>query len=77
MDKICGIIFLLATFLMGLASNGKIELGKIWLIVIFIVQIASWIGYISLLDIEKRYKIGLIALSMCAVCIIVLFYIVK
>ncbi|MDO4710676.1 MAG: hypothetical protein Q4A75_01770 [Peptostreptococcaceae bacterium] len=76
MDKILGITFLLATFFMGSMSNGKIELGKTWRIVIFVVQIASWIGYISLLDIEKRYKIRLIALSMCAACIIVLFYIV-
>lgn len=77
MDKILGIIFLLATILIGLISNGKIELDKIWIIVILIVQIASWLGYISLLDIEKRYKIGLSVLSVCAVCIIGFFYIVK
>ncbi len=77
MDKILGIIFLLATILIGLISNGKIELDKIWIIVILIVQIASWLGYISLLDIEKRYKMGLSVLSVCAVCIIGFFYIVK
>ena len=77
MDKILGIIFLLATILIGLISNGKIELDKIWIIVILIMQIASWLGYISLLDIEKRYKMGLSVLSVCAVCIIGFFYIVK
>ena len=77
MDKILGIIFLLATILIGLISNWKIELDKIWIIVILIVQIASWLGYISLLDIEKRYKMGLSVLSVCAVCIIGFFYIVK
>lgn len=77
MDKILGIIFLLATILMGLISNGKIELDKIWPFVIWIVQIASWLGYISLSDIEKRYKVALGVLSMCAFCIIGFFYIAK
>ena len=76
MDKILGIIFLLATILIGLISNGKIELNKNWIVVAFIVQIMSWVGYISLLDIEKRYKIGLGVLSVCAACIIGFFYIV-
>lgn len=77
MDKIFGIIFLLATILMGLISNEQIKLNKLWIVVIFIVQIASWMGYICLLDIEKRYKIGLSVLSMCALCIIGFFYIVR
>ena len=77
MDKILGIIFLLATILMGLISNGKIELDKIWRFVIWIVQITSWLGYISLSDIEKRYKVALGVLSMCAFCIIGFFYITK
>ncbi|HEL0567439.1 TPA: hypothetical protein TUT10_002016 [Streptococcus equi subsp. zooepidemicus] len=77
MDKILAIIFLLATILMGLIHNGKIELDKIWVIVILVVQIASWIGYTNLLDIKKHYKIGLSVLSICAICIIGFFYIVK
>lgn len=31
MDKILGIVFLFATILVGLISNGKIELDKVWL----------------------------------------------
>lgn len=77
MDKILGIVFLFATILVGLISNGKIELDKIWLFVIWIVQIASWLGYISLSDIEKRYKVALDVLSMCAFCIIGFFFIAK
>ena len=77
MDKILGIIFLFATILVCLISNGKIELDKIWRFVIWIVQITSWLGYISLSDIEKRYKTVLGVLSVCAFCIIGFFYIVK
>ena len=43
MDKILGIVFLFATILVGLISNGKIELDKVWLFAIWTVQIASWI----------------------------------
>ena len=46
-------------------------------ILIFILQITSWIGYINLLDIEKRYKLWLSVLSVCAVFIIGFFYILK
>lgn len=42
-----------------------------------VAQIASWLGYINLSDTEKRYKIGLTVLSLCVVCIIGFFYIVK
>lgn len=77
MDKILGTVFLLATILIGLVSSGKIDLNKNWIVVIFILQIASWVGYIRLLDIEKRYKTGLSVLSICAVCIMGLFYIIK
>jgi membrane protein len=77
MNKILGIVFLLATILIGMISNGKIKLDNIWVILIFILQIASWIGYINLLDIEKRYKLWLSILSVCAVFIIGFFYILK
>lgn len=77
MGKVLGIIFLLATILMGLIHNGKIALDKAWIIAILVVQVASWLGYINLLDMEKRYKTGLTALSLCAVCIIGFFYMVK
>ena len=66
MNKILGIVFLLATILIGMVTNEKIKLDNIWVILIFIVQITSWIGYINLLDIEKRYKLWLSVLSMCA-----------
>ncbi len=74
MDKILGTIFLLTTILMGLISNGKIELDRPWPFVILIVQIVSWLGYTSLLDIDKRYKIGLIVLNICFICIVGFFY---
>ncbi len=77
MNKILGIVFLLATILIGMISNGKIKLDNFWVILIFILQITSWIGYINLLDIEKRYKLWLSILSMCAVFIIGFFYILK
>lgn len=77
MNKILGIVFLLATILMGMISNGKIKLDNNWVILIFILQITSWIGYINLLDIEKRYKLWLNVLSVCAVFIIGFFYILK
>ena len=77
MNKILGIVFLLATILIGMIYNGKIKLDNIWVILIFILQITSWIGYINLLDIEKRYKLWLSILSMCAVFIIGFFYILK
>lgn len=77
MDKVLGIIFLLATILMGLIQNGKIALDKTWIIVVMVAQIASWLGYINLSDTEKRYKIELTVLSLCVVCIIGFFYIVK
>lgn len=77
MDKILGVIFLLATILMGLISNGKIELDKIWVLVIWVLQFGSWIGYINLLDIKKRYKISLSVLSISALCIIGFFYMIK
>lgn len=77
MGKVLGIIFLLATILIGLINNGKIELDKTWIIAILVVQVVSWLGYINLLDIEKRYKIGWSVLSLCAVCIIGFLYIVK
>ena len=77
MNKILGIVFLLATILMGMISNGKIKLDNNWVILIFILQITSWIGYINLLDIEKRYKLWLSILSVCAVFIIGFFYILK
>ncbi|MFR2611570.1 hypothetical protein [Anaerococcus obesiensis] len=77
MNKILGIVFLLATILIGMVTNEKIKLDNIWAILIFIVQITSWIGYINLLDIEKRYKLWLSVLSMCAVFIIGFFYILK
>ena len=78
MNKILGIVFLVATILIGMISNGKIKLDNIWVILIFILQITSWIGYINLLDIEKRYKLWLsILLSVCAVFIIGFFYILK
>ncbi|MGP1616753.1 hypothetical protein [Peptostreptococcus stomatis] len=77
MNKILGIVFLLATILMGMISNGKIKLDNNWVIFIFILQITSWIGYINLLDIEKRYKLWLSVLSVCAVFIIGFFYILK
>lgn len=70
MNTILGILFLLATILIGMVNNGKIKLDNIWVILIFIVQITSWIGYTNLLDIEKRYKLWLSVLSMCAVFII-------
>ena len=77
MNKILGIVFLLATILIGMISNGKIKLDNIWVILIFILQITSWTVYINLLDIEKRYKLWLSVLSMCAVFIIGFFYILK
>lgn len=77
MNKILGIVFLLATILIGMVNNEKIKLDNIWVILIFIVQITSWTGYINLLDIEKRYKLWLSVLSMCAVFIIGFFYILK
>lgn len=77
MDKVLGIIFLLATILMGLIQNGKIALDKTWIIVVMVAQIASWLGYINLSDTEKRYKIGLTVLSLCVFCIIGFFYVVK
>ena len=77
MNKILGIVFLLATILIGMISNGKIKLDNIWVILIFILQITSWIGYINLLDIEKRYKLWLSVLSVCAIFIIGFFYILK
>lgn len=77
MNKILGIVFLLATILMRMISNGKIKLDNNWVILIFILQITSWIGYINLLDIEKRYKLWLSVLSVCAVFIIGFFYILK
>ena len=77
MNKILGILFLLATVLIGMVNSEKIKLDNIWVILIFIVQITSWIGYINLLDIEKRYKLWLSVLSMCAVFIIGFFYILK
>ena len=77
MNKILGIVFLLATILIGMISNGKIKLDNFWVILIFILQITSWIGYINLLDIEKRYKLWLSVLSVCAVFIIGFFYILK
>jgi len=77
MNKILGIVFLLATILMGMISNGKIKLDNNWVILIFILQITSWIGYINLLDIEKRYKLWLSVLSVCAVFIIGFFYILN
>lgn len=39
MNKILGIVFLLATILIGMISNGKIKLDNIWVILIFILQI--------------------------------------
>ena len=77
MNKILGIVFLIATILIGMVTNENIKLDNIWVILIFIVQITSWIGYINLLDIEKRYKLWLSVLSMCAVFIIGFFYILK
>lgn len=77
MNTILGILFLLATILIGMVNNGKIKLDNIWVILIFIVQITSWIGYTNLLDIEKRYKLWLSVLSMCAVFIIGFFYIIR
>lgn len=77
MNKILGIVFLLATILIGMISNGKIKLDNNWVILIFILQITSWIGYINLLDIEKRYKLWLSVLSVCAVFIIGFFYILN
>lgn len=77
MNKILGIVFLLATILIGMVTNEKIKLDNIWVILIFIVQITSWIGYINLLDMEKRYKLWLSVLSMCAIFIIGLLYILK
>ena len=74
MNKILGIVFLLATILIGMVTNEKIKLDNIWVLLIFIVQITSWIGYIN---IEKRYKLWLSVLSMCAVFIIGFFYILK
>lgn len=77
MNKILGIVFLLATILIGMVNCEKIKLDNIWVILIFIVQMTSWIGYINLLDMEKRYKLWLSVLSMCAIFIIGLFYILK
>lgn len=77
MNKILGIVFLLATILIGMISNGKIKLDNIWVILIFILQITSWTVYINLLDIEKRYKLWLSILSVCAVFVIGFFYILK
>lgn len=77
MNTILGILFLLATILIGMVNNGKIKLDNIWVILIFIVQITSWIGYTNLLDIEKRYKLWLSVLSMCAIFIIGFFYFLK
>ena len=77
MNTILGILFLLATILIGMVNNGKIKLDNIWVILIFIVQITSWIGYTNLLDIEKRYKLRLSVLSMCAVFIIGFFYLMN
>ena len=77
MNKILGIVFLLATILIGMISNGKIKLDNFWVILIFILQITSCSGYSNLLDIEKRYKLCFSILSMCAVFIIGFFYILK
>ncbi len=77
MKKILGILFLIMTVLIGLVSSGKIEVNKTWIVVIFIVQVMSWIGYISLMDIEKQYKIGLSALSLGAAFIIGLLYMIQ
>lgn len=73
MNKILGILFLLATVLIGMVNSEKIKLDNIWVILIFIVQITSWIGYINLLDMEKRYKLWLSVLSICAIFIIGFF----
>lgn len=77
MNKILEIVFLLATILIGMISNGKIKLDNIWVILIFILQITSWTVYINLLGIEKRHKLWLNVLSVCAVFIIGFFYILK
>lgn len=77
MNKILEIVFLLATILIGMISNGKIKLDNIWVILIFILQITSWTIYINLLDIEKRHKLWLNVLSVCAIFIIGFFYILK
>lgn len=68
MNKILGIVFLLATILIGMVTNEKIKLDNIWVILIFIVQITSWIGYINLLDIEKRYKLWLSVFELTPKC---------
>lgn len=77
MKKILGILFLIMTVLIGLVSSGKIEVNKTWIVVIFIVQVMSWVGYISLMDIEKQYKIGLSALSLGSAFIIGLLYMIQ
>lgn len=78
MKKILGtilwLIMLVAIILMGLVFNGKIELDKAGTFVLFVVQVVSWLGYTNLSELEKRYKIGINALTIVAVCIIGLIY---
>lgn len=76
-NKILEIIFFITTILMGLISTGKIEIDEVWKITIFIIQVITWLGYINLINMEKRYKIELSILSYSAFFIIGLFYFIK
>ena len=76
-NKILEIIFFITTILMGLISTGKIEIDEVWKITIFIIQVITWLGYINLINMEKRYKIELSVLSLSAFFIIGLFYLIK
>ena len=76
-NKILEIIFFITTILMGLISTGKIEIDEVWKITIFIIQVITWLGYINLINMEKRYKIELSVLSLSAFFIIGLFYFIK
>lgn len=73
MQGILGLVFLITTIVMGLIIKDKIVVNKFLIMIIYILQVVSWFGFISLSNISKKYKKGLGLFLLIGSCIILGF----
>ncbi len=75
--NIFGMIFLISTILLGLVFHDRLTNNKFIAFSIYIVQVASLIGYLNMLDLSKKYKtifsIFLVASISVFLCILIYF----
>lgn len=76
-QKIFGLLYLIATILMALIFNNKITNNMSLAFMIYILQASSLFGYIYLTNIEKKIKICLGLSLLVFNCIFLRYMLIK